>query len=305
MARTHTHEIASSYYPPRARWYSRLWHPWFAFQRALRLEKIHLPRGITFLQTILGIALPGFAFFANGRRLLGWAFAAVYLNALIFFIVGLGYPIANIGFGLMIAAHASSIIFLEGYWLRDACRFQFRLAIAVLTLLVVWLCGYAPLIGFAEQHWIIPLRVRGNVVIVQRAVPPRNVGRGDRVMYSFNTTHNALIHNQAVYVEGGFGWGPVLALAGDRVEFSTNSFFVNGVARKLFPHMPQNGEFVVPEKHWFIWPEFDMVAHGNVGEANISEMLMELSVIPENQFVGKPFKHWCGRRQIIEATFTN
>ena len=116
-------------------------------------------------------------------------------------------------------------------------------------------------------------------------------------MYSMERTHNDLVHNEAVYVEGGFGWGPVLAVAGDRVEFSTNHLIINGRAGSLLAHMPAVGELVVPEKHWFVWPEFEMVGHGNVGEANISAMMMELATIFESQFVGRPFKHWFGRRQ--------
>ena len=50
------------------------------------------------------------------------------------------------------------------------------------------------------------------------------------------------------------GFGPVLAVPGDRVEFSTKAFSVNGVPQPLLPHMPAGGKLVVPENHWFIWP---------------------------------------------------
>ena len=230
---------------------------------------------------------------------MGWSFLAVYVLAGVVFVVALGYQIGSIGYGLMISVHASSIIFLEGHWLRDQCQFQVRLALAGLTLLVVWLAIYTPLIGFVERHWIMPLRVRGHVVIVQRMTAPGGIKRGDHVMYSLNATHNALIHNEAVYVERGFGWGPVLAVAGDRVEFSTNKFLLNGETRALLPHMPQSGELVVSEKHWCIWPEFEMLGHGNVGEATLSTMMLELATVPESEFVGKPFKRWFGRRQIL------
>jgi hypothetical protein len=299
MAKLNTESMHSEFYPPRARWYSRLWYPWFGFLRALRLEKIHLPNGISVAQGILSLVLPGYAFFANGRWILGWAFVAIYVNAAILFVVALGYPVGNIGFGLMIAAHASSIIFLENYLWRDACRFQLRLALAAITLGIVGFGIYAQLIWYAEQHWLIPLSVRNHIVIVHHTAKPQGIARGDYLMYSLNSTHNALVHNEAVFVREGYGWGRVLAIAGDRVVFSTNSFFVNGAAQKLLPHMPRSGEVLVPEKHWFIWPEFDMFGRGNVGEANISGMMMELSVVSEDQFVGKPFKRWFWRRQIL------
>ena len=301
VARLNTQEDASSYYPPRARWYSRFFVPWFAVQRALHLGRIRLPSGLSTVQFFLSLILPGYAFFANDRRVLGWAFVAVYLYATLLFIAALGYLIGNVGYGLIIAAHASSIIFLEGHWLRERCQFGSRLALAVVTLLVVWLAIYAPLVGFAERHWIVPLRVRDKVVIVQRRVLMQAIKRGDFVVYSMREGGAGDAHRGggAVRVQAGFGWGPVLAVARDRVEFSTNSFAVNGVARPLRPHMPMSGDLVVPEKHWFVWPELDINQNGNTSEATISAMMLQMAVVPEAQFVGKPFKRWFGRRQVL------
>ena len=106
-------------------------------------------------------------------------------------------------------------------------------------------------------------------------------------------------HGGAVWVRAGFGWGPVLAMAGDRVEFSTNAFTVNGISHPLLPHMPVRRDGSVPENHWFVWPEFGISGHGNVGEGAISAMMLQLAMVSENQFVGKPFKRWFWRRQII------
>lgn len=289
------------YYPQRARWYSRIFYPWFALRRALRLERIHLPSGLSTVQFFLSLVVPGYAFFANGRRILGWAFLAVYFNAILLFIAALGYLVGNVGYGLIISAHASSIIFLEGHWLREGSRFGYRLALAVVTLLVVWLAVYAPMVGFVERHWLMPLRVRDHVVVVQRLVSTQAIKRGDFVMYSMRSSGAGDAHGEggAVRVQAGFGWGPVLAVAGDRVEFSTNSFSVNGVSRPLRPHMPTSGELVVPEKHWFVWPEVGIYQNGNTSEATISTMMFQLAVVPENQFVGKPFNRWFGRRQIL------
>src|SRR5206468_3177170 len=117
------------FYPPRARWYSGLYYPWFRLRRALHLESIHLPAGISFRQFVLGLLIPGYAFFANGRWVLGWVFLCLYGVAAVVFIVALGYQIASLSFGLMIASHTSSIVFLEGYWLRDS-PFRSRLGMA-------------------------------------------------------------------------------------------------------------------------------------------------------------------------------
>jgi len=64
---------------------------------------------------------------------------------------------------------------------------------------------------------------------------------------------------------------------------------VNGEARPLLPHMPNSGTLTVPEKNWFIWPEFDIYEHGNVNEANVSAiMLQNGNRIPENSSSGNP-----------------
>jgi hypothetical protein len=299
MARSNTDKVTSHYYPPRARWYSPVFKIGYEIRRLLRLEKVRLPAGFSCAEVGLSLLVPGFALFANRRRLLGWIFLGVYCFSALVFVVALGYQAGGVAYGLMISAHATSIIFLETCWLRDRRPFGFRLALAGLTLLVVWLGIYAPLVGFVERHWIMPLSVRGRAVIVRRAALPRNIRRGDWVMYSLEAAYVGDGHRGgAVQVQPGFGWGPVLAVAGDRVEFSTNQYLVNGLARPLLPYLPRSGELVVAEKHWFIWPELDMVVHGNVGEASITEQMLRLASVSEDQFVGKPFHRWFWRRQI-------
>ena len=292
--------MTSPYYPPRARWYSRLYYLLFGLRRAMHLEKIHLPATVSSFQFIFSLLIPGYAFFAKGRSLPGWTFLTAYFLAVLLFAGWLGYPAGSIGYGFMISVHASSIAFLETYWLRNECRFRFRLAMAGLTLLAVWLLVYSPLLGFAERHWIMPLRVRENVVIVRRLTSPQGIKRGDWVMYSSAGSFTGDAHaGGAVWIRGGFGWGPVLGLVGDRVEFSTNSFIIAGVERPRLPHMPISGATVVPEKHWFIWPELDIAGHGNVGEAVLSATMLQLATVSHAQLIGKPFKHWFWRRQVL------
>ena len=301
MARLNIETKVSDYYPPRARWYSGVFRPWFLLRRALHLEKIHLPVGFTTQQFVLSLLVPGYAFFANGRRILGWSFLAGYFLAAALFLVKLGYQLGSFGYGMMISTHASSIVFLEGHWLRDQFELGVRLALSVLTLLVVWLAIYSPLTGFAERHWFMPLNIRGNVIIVHSVAATRQIERGDWAMYSLQEQFRGDAHRAggAILVRSGFGWGPVLALAGDRVEFSTNSFAVNGTEHPLRSHMPTSGELIVPEKHWFVWPEFDTYSRGNVSEANVSALMMQLATVSEIEFIGKPFKHWFWRRQLL------
>ncbi len=301
MARLNTEPTHPEYYPPRARWYSRLLLPWFAVQRTLHLERLRLPSGLSTAQFLLSLVFPGYAFFANGRRVLGWAFVVAYVFSGLLFLIALGYSIGGMAYGAMISVHASSIIFLEGRWLREGARFGLRLVLAMLTLLAVWQAFYSPLAAFVEDHWVMPLRVKGNVVVVQRLNSAEGIKRGDVLMYTINGGGAGDAHRAggAVRVQAGFGGAPVLALAGDRVEFSTNSFSVNGRTHPLLPHMPTSGELGVPEKHWFIWPELGINQNGNTTEATISAMMLQLATVSEDQFVGKPFKRWFWRRQLL------
>jgi hypothetical protein len=299
MATPNIESTHPEYYPPRARWYGRLLDPWLKLRREFELGRIRLPATFSFSQVVVSLILPGYAFFVKGRRHLGWAFLGGYCVAAMLFVVALGYPLGSVGFGLMISAHASSIIFLEGCWLREDCRFSLRLVLAAVTLLTVWHICYSPLIGFAERR-IVPLNVRGNVVIMRQMSLPGGIKRGDWVMYSLESHAVGDAHGEggAVRVQAGLGMGPVLALAGDRVEFSETAFTVNGVTKPLRPHMPTSGGLVVPEKHWFVWPEFDISGHGNASEANLSAVMLQMSTVSEVEFIGKPFKHWFWRRQM-------
>src|SRR6185436_11700527 len=149
----------SSYYPPRAKWYTRLFLvSGERARRSLHLEGFTLPAGISVWHFLLSIALPGFAFLALDRRMLGRLLAGSYVLSALVFIVALGYSAGNIAFGLMISIHATSIIFLEGLWLgRD--RFRVRLTAAICTLLAVWGLIYTPAVHFVENHWLMPLRM--------------------------------------------------------------------------------------------------------------------------------------------------
>jgi hypothetical protein len=136
---------------------------------------------------------------------------------------------------------------------------------------------------------------------VQKLTSPGVIKRGDWVMYSLQNLNSGDPHREggAVRSQAGYGLEPVLAVAGDSVTFSTNSFAVNGVEHPLLPHMPNSGEVIVPEKNWFIWPELGISGHGNTSEASISDAMLRLATVPENQFVGKPFKRWFWRKQIL------
>ena len=244
--------------------------------------------------------IPGLAVYLRGSRL--WGKAALTACAVLFvcFIVWLGHPFGNYAFGLMLSIHASGFVYYSSPFLLEK-DFGVRIAFTIAMLIGLGLFFYLPLRGVIQNHWLVPLNRNGHVVIVEKSAATDAVQRGDWIMYSLTGAFTGNAHGAggAVQVREGFGCGPVLAVAGDQVKFSTNSFAVNGVEHPLLPHMPTSGELTVPEKDWFVWPELGMSGHGNTSEANISAVMLQLASVPENQFIGKPFNRWFWRKQIL------
>ena len=64
-------------------------------------------------------------------------------------------------------------------------------------------------------------------------------------------------------------------------------------------HMPNSGEMLVPTNRWFVWPEFAINSRGNVSEANISGLILQLATVTSTQMTGRPYPNWLGRKQKI------
>ena len=99
-------------------------------------------------------------------------------------------------------------------------------------------------------------------------------------------------------IRDGFGFSPLLAGPGDTVRFSATSFRVN---EKIFPRepsMPKSGEWRISEKQWFVWPMF-VIENGVAPGTDLAQVVQGYALISENQFVGRPFKRWFWRKQIL------
>ncbi len=302
MARAKTVETDSAYYPPRARWYSPVLSLGDTLRRWLWLDRIHisLPGGMTFRGTAASLLMPGLGFYLRGpKSWAGYAWLGYGLMAGVF-LAAFGYPAGNFAFGLLIAIHVVGFLYYCGPFWQQA-EVSSRLLVALLALLAIGLFFYLPARNAVLQHWWVPLRLKGQVFVVQRQFPAAAIQRGDWIAYRIGGARLAWEYGWAhgsILAGPGLGLGPVLATAGDRVGFDTNGFTVNGVLHPPLPHMPQSGEVNLREKQWFIWPEVDIRTYGNTRESNISGMMMQLAVVPESDFVGKIFPRWLWRRQI-------
>jgi hypothetical protein len=296
VARAIIKEESSSYYPPRSRWYTRLIFGVFRpVRRHTDLEGLRLPSGLSVPAFVLSLILPGYAFIALGRELIGRVLVAAYGLAALVFVAALGFFAGSLAYGLMISIHVTSIIFLEGGWLRES-RLSSRFALALGTLVSVWGLIYSPLTSLVERRWLLPIRLGERVLIIHRGAALESLRRGDWVAYEFSG-NDLGGHGAAVYLTSGLGVDPVLALPGDRVQFTHQAVLVNDEAFPRAPHMPTDGDLVVPGKVWFIWPTLAINMRGGVPEGNISALMQSTALVGQNQILGRPFKHWFGRRQ--------
>jgi len=281
--------VVSPYYPPRARWYAPLQRVGPGLARFFSLNRLRRVDGVSPAGLLVSLLIPGLGFYLAGRR--AWGKAALVGCGFLLGVclVALGRMTANIAFGLLLAVHASGVTLVLQPWLVEA-RFFTRVFCSFGILAALGGLLYVPAGNFVDAHWFTPLQINGKVVVVKKYGGPGQVRRGDWLAYTLKA---------AGYTQAGLGLGPVLALPGDRIRFTETALEVNGVFRPRLPHMPDSGELVVPEKHWFLWPEFDIYGHGNLGDpATVSQVILRSAVISEQQFAGKPFKRWFWRRQV-------
>lgn len=287
------------YYPPRARWYSVAFYFGTAIRRRLALDRLVMPRAMKIGELAMGFLVPGLAVYFRGPKLWGrvalWSCFGLFLT----YVVWLGYAVANIAFGLLISIHCTGLVYYCGPLMAKE-PFRSRIAFTLLVLMAMMLLLYWPARNLIQQHFLMPLRMNGHVIVVRHIFHPNHIQRGDWVAYAFD--QNGVgdnYHGGTVWLRDGISLGPVLALPGDTVTFSTNSFSVNGILHTNLPHMPTTGGITVAENHWFIWPNLDISGHGNVGEARITSALLGLSNVPESNFFGKPLNRWLWRKQVL------
>lgn len=283
----------SEFYPPRARWYSPILSLLANLRRLLRLDRLHVPEGFPFLRFLAGSIVPGLAVWFRGPEALGWA--AMGVSALLFacFIVWIGFPAGNLAFGLLLGLHCTGLVYLAGPWLAGS-SFRSRLGFTVLVLLMLGGLVYSPVRTLVQEHWFMPLRVPGNVIVVRPDKSVKGLHRMDRLAYRFQGTSGT-----GFYVRGGISLGPIIALPGDRVRFTSTQLWVNGVPQPRLPHMPETGEFVMPEKQWLVWPQFAITTgDARVGEGTLASTMLEVGTISQDQIVGRPLKRWLWRRQL-------
>jgi hypothetical protein len=282
----------SEYYPPRARWYTRPFAWGWGVRRRTGLDALNLPRGISLGQFVLGLLVPGWGYYVSGQRFWGKCALAAWGVLLLVFIVDLGGAGANIAAGLMLSIHVSAVMHLLQP-MFEGSHLGTRLLWSVLVMFAVASLLYLPARSLIQGHALTPMRVNGRVVVVQKLGAASSVRAGDLIAYT-SPEYSA----PGVIVHAGAGIGEVLAVGGDHVRFAGHAFEVNGVARPALPQMPQEGEIVVAQKHWFVWP--DLAIHGGHGAVpQLSGLLLDMAIVGDDRYLGKPLKRWFWRKQTL------
>ena len=280
----------SAYYPPRARWFSRLWYPWNHLRQISFLRRIPPLSDLSARQFLLSCLVPGYVlrfyhFQRTSNAMVAGSFALLSL-----FFVAFGHLAANLAFGLMVSAHATCLGMLLQRWLQPE-GLRSRVAFSVLSLLIVCAFVYLPLREGMLARFL-PLDTGHGVVLVRREAAPRLVERGQMIVFEM-TGENL---GSGVYRQAGYGIERVLAVAGDRIEFTGAGFRVNGELHPALPEMPAKGEVAVPENHFFVWPRFAITRRIVPAEV-VSGGMLRTSMIARHQIIGRPCQRWFGIRQ--------
>jgi hypothetical protein len=292
----------SSYYPRRA----GVWSPFLGWVERRRqnfaIFAFKMPTCVSLLGFMGALLVPGLAFYLRNPDRSGKAAVGVCAALLFVFIALLGFPVANVAFTLLLSIHAVGFVAYCKPLLTGAGLLHRLIAALILCLTMIGFV-YMPLQNLMEQRLVVPLRLRGNVVVVECLNSPGVIRRGDWIAFRMNGVENYFNNGTwhgNVLVVNGINMAPVLALPGDHVKFGTNFFSVNdGIPQHRQPNMPVSGEMTVPEKCWLAWPDLAISGHGNTPPAEVTAAAMGIATVHRDQFVGKAFRHWFWRRQLF------
>ena len=290
-AAIHRSQADSPYYPPRERWYSRFWYPWYLLKRRLHLAAVTDGFELPFYKLILGVTVPGLSWLWYGRPVFSLMTIASYCLLVVTFLIWIGYPAGILSLAMLMSIHTSSILYMNRR-LTPAVELWKRIVWSLVVFALVSLLVYQPLRRYVERRWFIPLRVGERVLVVKTCTSPAIIKRGAWVAYRINTSRG-----DRIQVEEGYGVSKVLGVAGDRISFQPNGFSINGEMQPRHSYMPAKGNLVVADGSWFIWPDLTISGHGEVGADITENTITALAMVPKSNFIGVVFNRWWWRKQ--------
>lgn len=287
----------SPYYPPRAgsevRVRRHFRHASTGIRRLAQVVKRRTPSAPSLAQTLGALLVPGLVFHLSGPRFVARLIWGTMAGALLVFVAGLGTLAGNVAFGILISAHAISVSHvLRPTVMRCRLAVQMLAGLAVFVLLTQLI--YMPARNWFYEHVAMPLQIEGRTVVVNPRAGSQGIAKGDWVAY-----HITGGGGHTVRVHAGYGLGPVLAMPGDHVGFGQASVIVNGLVNPQPGSMAVSEEIMVPAGTWFIWPKLRVAQAHGVSKAQLSAVLRQMALVPQTQFVGRPFGRWFFRKQTL------
>jgi hypothetical protein len=227
----------------------------------LALDRIRLPKNMTVGGMILSLFIPGLAIQIRSPRFWGKIALSVCAFLFLVFIVWLGYPLGNCAFSLMLSIHATGFLYYCGPDLLGR-SLSHRIIFTLLVLTGIGLGFYLPIQHTIQTHWLMPLRNGNQVIIISVQGEPAPLKRGDWAAFTN---------------EKGVLFGRIVGLGGDQVDSIT-----------------------VPENHWLIHTELAKRYYHDASFVSYrSDIVEQLTIVSREEFVGKPFRRWFWRKQIL------
>lgn len=214
---------------------------------------------------LLFAIIPGLAQVASGHRFRGKIFLWLYFALLVCGVFCFGTTLGSVLLGFAFAVHVSSVIDLLG----GRGLLAQRVAIALMTMCLMVVVIYLPLVWFADRvaHAIVLNQDmgsfrRGDVVLVNRWARPKP---GQLVLFLMGTElgrEGGLQNGRHVIFEipAGDRVGRVIAGPGQELTWDGTELRVDGEALDLSAHqfsrrgLPKKSPFRVPDGQWLVQP---------------------------------------------------
>lgn len=277
----------SEFYPPRATWWSPLRSMWQPVGRFFSFHLEHI--SISPFQILPSLLIPGYAFRLSKWPWLGMVFMAAFVTCLAVYFVRLGFGISTWAYAILFGIHVSSVAYLFKFMVPYRSVFL-RVGAALSASFLLAALVYLPLQNQISKY-VLPMK-RGNEVVLIKRFNLTPLQRGDWVAYRIKEAGGS-----GVRLQRGSAIEQILAAPGDKISFGETTFSINGKAFPRLQHMPISGDQVVPEKHWFAWPTFEVFRRG-VPETAITPLVMANSLVNEKTLIGKPYSRWFWRKQL-------
>jgi signal peptidase I len=282
-----------SFEPPRAGLLGGVWRAWYAFRRRFRLQvpevRVRLKPVHATVDWGWVVLVPTYAWFALDRRRLGRFAAGVYAVSAVTAFLGLGWQVAGLAAGVMIALHGLGIAdyFYSGKILPQPRYWLLRSAGVILVVGIVYSIASPRLLA----TFVVPMQTDRGAVLINTRTRLESLVRGEMIAFRGMRWFSGNL----VLIEGAY-FGRVLGLPGDVIGFGESTFTVNGRSQPRPKGMPRRGEIRVPAGHLFVWPHEILAREFALHDQAVS-FAQSVALLPESRFFGRPYDWWFFRRQ--------